>query len=227
MDKTEKVSNVIIRHINLPTDYENMGLRRIPVGEFLKLKKNALRVYAELQRLSYWNRSEEHRYIPMWQISNTEIAKTLNMSRTTVISKLKELDKAKLIKYIASELDEKYIILPRVGDYYVLVDLQDEVVLDILNNQDSCMFKTYLFHKSFHTYAKSKGNSNYTVTLEYIAETIGTSPTNLDKIIRCNKWLSDRCVISITKTYNKDRVTLKVKENNTYTFHENNENEIM
>lgn len=213
-------NNTIIKIVKDITGYENMGLRRIPMGEYLKLKKNAIRVYAILQRMSYWNPNgnEDHRYIPMWQFTQSYVASELNLTRNTIGTKLKELKEVGLIKYITNDLGEMYMILPNVGDYYVLVDLEDKDVKDILVNYDSCLLRTYLFHKSFSVYANKKGDSSYTVTLEYIAETIGFSTTNLGKITDANRELEKRGIITIEKSYKKDRLSLNMIENNTYTF---------
>lgn len=199
-------------NVNIKEEY--IGERRVPVGEYLKLKKNSLLLYIYLQKISTWNDGEKHRYIRECELNKTKMAKELKMTTRSVYDKLKRMEEIGLITYWYKKngnKEDKYIILPQVGDYYTLVDVSLKFVKSILRRCDECLLRVFLFHKSY-----GRNGQEYYPTLQYIAESVGYSPTNLQRIIDCNNILEGFEIIKIRKEYVRvDGVTV---EKNYYTY---------
>ena len=196
-------------------DEDCYGTRRVPIGDYLKLKKNSLLLYIYLQKMSKWNQSEIHRYIKLKELDKPKIAKDLKMGLTSIYRKLDSLEKLGLVFYLdktnkKGEI-EKYLILPQVGDYYTLVDVKLSFVKAILRQCNETLLRVFLFHKSNGMYG-----DEYYPTLEYIAKCIGASPTHLQKIIDCNSILEGFEVIRIRKEYYKGENGLTQKNYYTY-----------
>lgn len=200
-------------------DSKYVGERRIPMGEFLKLKKQSFLLYAELQQISYWNDQEDHRYLRYYELDKTNTAKKLGMSRPTLDSKLKLLEECNMINITTSSDDTKYIILPNIGDYYVLVDFSIKFMKALMAEKNELLLRVMLFHKSYSEYIKrSSGDKTYSVTLDYIADCVGWSKTHLQNIINTNSILEGFDVIKIEKSYEKSMKNGKLIERNVYTY---------
>lgn len=201
---------------------ENFGQRRVPVGEYLKLKKNSLLLYIYLQKISKWNQQEIHRYIKESELDKTKISKNLRMSLASVYRKLDNLEKIGLIFYIEKEnkkgKKEKYLVLPQVGDYYTLVDVNLKFVKSVLALCDEVLLRVFLFHKTM-----GANGEEYYPSLEYIAKSIGYSPTHLQKIIDANNVLEGFEIIKIRKeTYRSEQ---GITQKNYYTYLKATKNE--
>lgn len=196
--------------------------RRVPVGEFLKLKKVSFLLYVTLQHMSSWDGIDEHRYIPMYKIKKRKLAKQLDISRTTLDAKFNELEKYGMINYYTTKDGAEYIKLPKVGDYYVIINWKLKFYEAIMRLCDETLLRVLLFHYSYNITTNGKKplsqRKPYTVTLDYIAESIGASKTNLQKIIDCNEVLSGLEVIRIDKETKIDTQTGAIKTINIYTY---------
>lgn len=216
IDEDIQANNDVFASVKRDDAYK--GERRFPMGEFLKLKKQSFLLYAELQQISKWTEGEDHRYLKYYEINKTKMSKKLGMSKNTLDSKLKLLEESGMIT-IEEMNDIKYILLPNVGDYYVLVDLNIRFMKALLDEKNELLLRVMLFHKSYSEYVKrSKNESSYQVTLDYIADCVGWSKTHLQNIINMNTILEGFDVIKIDKSYEKSMKTGKVIERNVYTY---------
>lgn len=200
-------------------DEEN---RRVPVGEFLKLKKVSFLLYITLQHESSWSPTEEHRYVDTSKIKKERLAKQLQISRPTLNTYFKELESNGLIEYYTSKDGLKYIILPKVGDYYVIINWKLSFYRAILRRCDETLLRVLLFHHSYNTSVNGRKppsqRKSYTITLEYIARCIGASENHLQNIIDCNKILEGLDIIRINKDMVINPKDGSVKTINYYTY---------
>lgn len=171
-----------------------IGKRRIPIGDYLKLKKSSLLLYIHLQQISKWTKGEHHRYIFKEEFSVSNASRTTGLSRNTINAKLKVLNEVGMIKYWSNDSGVEYILLPDIGDYYVLVDTSLKFVRAILELCDEVLLRVYLFHKSH-----GRTQHTYSYTLDKIAEEIGYCANNRDRISKANAVLEGFNVIKITK----------------------------
>lgn len=170
------------------------NLRRIPTGEVLKSKEVSFKLYLKLQHISKKNFKDnlnKHRYVPFNLVNKTYLAKELEMSRQTIITKFKGLEKSKLIKSIYT-LGNDYYILPDKKKYYVLLDI--DCIQLLLSNCDEYCIRIFLLHKSY-----TNKYGEYYLTLEQIAEQVGLSKTHLQKIIDSNSRLENLGVLQIDR----------------------------
>lgn len=181
------------------------NIRRIPVGEFLKLRKISFLVYMYLQQISYWNseQQEDHRYIPVESCNKSKTARETGLSRPTVIKVMDELLKEGLVEYKKVN-DNYYYILPNIGDYYVLCGFTIGQLRAMFNHLSEPLIRVILFHKSFAIYAKRKGEEEYHVPISYILESIGYSTKSKQVVIECNEVLEGMGVLNIRKVQKFD-----------------------
>lgn len=183
---------------------EYKGLRRVPVGDYLKLKKSSLLLYIYLQQISQWTEGESHRYILKDDLNIAEVQRATGLSRPTITAKLKVLAEVGMINYWTKTSstygNTDYILLPKVGDYYVLVDTSLRFVRGILELCDEVLLRIYLFHKS-----KSRANKKYSYTLTQISEEIGFCKNNESRISKANDILEGFDIIKQRKKYIKTK----------------------
>lgn len=177
------------------------GLRRVPVGNFLKLKKISFILYVYLQQISYWDKdsNEEHRYIPFTKINKTKITKELSMGRKTLNDNLQYLIDVGLLNIETAKDGCKYYILPNVGDYYVLCDFTIQGLKTLFMHLSEPLLRVFLFHKSYSIYARKNNMKEYSVPITKILECIGYSQNNKKLVIDCNMALQEVGVLDIRK----------------------------
>lgn len=205
---------------------QQKDLRRIPVGEYLKLKKESFLLYCYLQQISYFDQildgDSGHRYLYINSLNYSEMKRKTGIKEyRTLYKKLDSLEKSGFIEKKTTTKGEEVYILPCVGDYYILIDFKIEYMKSIMKLCDEKLLRVMLFHKSYSKAIKTKTGSNtYKVTREYIAECIGLKPypTNLQIITDCNNCLAGFQVLKIQKRWEKSDKTNSTVERNYYTF---------
>ena len=70
-----------MNNINEQRDYNQ---RHMPGGKYLKMRKINYLLYAKLQKISYRNQDEQHRYVPEEIINKTQIAKEIHSKPATI-----------------------------------------------------------------------------------------------------------------------------------------------
>lgn len=200
---------------------KDQGMRRVPVGEFLKLKKDSFLLYCALQKISFREEGDKERYIKEIDLNFAQL-KSLSGIKDyrTMKNKLKQLEIDGFINQEINNSGEIIYKLPLVGDFYVLLDLEMRHIKAILELCDESLLRVMLFHKSYAETMKRKGHKGaYTVTLPYIADCIGLSSksrANIEKIIKCNNALEGFGTIKIEKRWEKKEGS--TVERNYYTF---------
>lgn len=207
---SEKAEEYIKEHdtINqqqVEEDESNEGLRRIPVGEFLKLKKDSFLLYMALQQMSYREQGEKERYV---------LEKSLNFSALRRITGIKhgatmkqKFEQLQIDGFITKTVDNQGVtryILPLVSDYYVLIDMKIRCIKAVMELCDENLVRVMLFHKSYSESMKRKGQKEYSVTRKVICEAIGLSSKaskNLDIITKCNDALEGLGTINTRRAW--------------------------
>ena len=221
---SEKAEEYIKEHdtINqqqVEEDESNEGLRRIPVGEFLKLKKDSFLLYMALQQMSYREQGEKERYVLEKSLNFSALRRITGIKHgTTMKQKFEQLQIDGFVRK-GEQYGEVCYFLPLVSDYYVLIDMKIREIKAILDLCDESLVRVMLFHKSYSETMKRKGQKEYSVTLEYIADCIGLSSksrNNIEKIIKCNDALSGFKMLNIEKRWEMKDGSTQVR--NYYTF---------
>ena len=202
------------------------NLRRIPVGEYLKLKKESFLLYCYLQQISYFDQILDsdtgHRYIYVDSLNYSEIKRKTGIKEyRTLYKKINSLQSSGFIELKTTKEGKQVYILPCVGDYYTLIDFKIEYMKSIMKMCDENLLRVMLFHKSYSKFLKDrKGICTYKVNREYIAQCIGLKPypINLQIITDCNNCLAGFKVIKIEKRWEKSEKTGNTVERNYYTF---------
>lgn len=182
------------------------NLRIFGAGETLKLRKVNYILYARLQQISYRNPEESHRYINWVMLNKTEFCKSMKLPRKYLNPRLKELEKANLINIVWENEEQghiNYIVLNSEFDYYALIDLDLKFFRLMLEFTTDICWRVYICHLCESRRVRDKfGKREYYITREEIAERIGYSKDNLEKITRCNQFLKDigRIDYSLDKT---------------------------
>ena len=185
----------------------------MPTGEFLKLEKGCLLIYAYLQMISYRGEGyglddigEQHRYLRVCDFNKADCFRTTRISRPTIDKKLEILEQSKLIRKQTYNEQEYYIL--DVQDYYTLIDFKMSFMKAILKRCDDVLLRMFLWHKSYHEWLKRcrPGQTKYYVSKTKICENLGipSNPVNLQRIKDANDILVGFEVISIEKHYVKD-----------------------
>lgn len=189
-------NNFESEHMNSPDN-----LRYVPVGEFLKLKKDSFLLYCVLQQDSYRNPHEKHRFFYEEDINYAYLRrKTGIRDLRTIKNKFNQLQVDKFIVKKIGQDGKVFYILPCVSDYYVLVNFKIREIKAIMKLCDENLLRVYLFHKS---YSLSYPNKEYRVTRDYICRCIGLSDkcsNNLHLITDCHDAL---CGFGILKVFKK------------------------
>lgn len=196
-----------MNNINEQRDYNQ---RHMPGGKYLKMRKINYLLYAKLQKISYRNQDEQHRYVPEEIINKTQIAKEIHSKPATIRKHLKQLEEEGLIKYVKSD-DKGYYKLLVVDDYYCLVDIDLCLFKRMVKFTTDVVWRIYLVHKGEATRVKYKyGKDEYYISRDEIARRIGYSEKKLQLISEVNQFLSeDMNLISIEKEYTHENGTTK------------------
>ena len=205
---------------------QTKNLRRIPVGEYLKLKKESFLLYCYLQQISYFDKvldsHSKHRYIYLNSINYSQMKRKTGIKEyRTLYKKLESLERSGFIEKKTTTKGDEVYILPCVGDYYTLIYFKIEYMKSIMKMCDEKLLRVMLFHKSYSKSMKDrKGIKTYKVTREYIAECIGLKPypVNLQIITDCNNCLAGFKVLKIDKRWEKSENGSGTVERNYYTF---------
>lgn len=190
----------------------NFGRRHMPTGDFLKLEKGCLLIYAYFQLKSYRGDGygldevgEKHRYLRVEDLNKKDCYRTTRVSRTTIDKKIEILEQTGLIRRQTYNGKEYYML--DVQDYYTLVDFKMSFMKAILRRCDDVLLRMFLWHKSYHEWLKrtKPGTKQYYVSKDKICENLGipVNPYNLERIKDANDILVGFEVISIEKKYIK------------------------
>lgn len=127
---------------------KSIGKRYIPLN-FLNNKDINYCLYCALQLYSERNINEVERYLYKRKINNTQLAKELNMCRATVIKKTKALIDVGLIRNVKLDNGEEVYYFPILeGKKYLLLNLMDNSIKDLINSNNPCALKIYLYLKA-------------------------------------------------------------------------------
>lgn len=193
----------------MSTQNENVeaqdNLRYVPVGEFLKLKKDSFLLYCVLQQDSYRNPYEQHRFFYQEDINYAYLRrKTGIKDLRTIKNKFEQLLVDGFIVKKVGKDEKVFYVLPCVSDYYVLVNFKIREIKAIMKLCDENLLRVYLFHKS---YSLSYKNREYRVTRDYICRCIGLSDkssNNLRLVTDCHDALCGFGILKITKKWEQE-----------------------
>lgn len=187
--------------------------RRMPTGEYLKMKKVNYIIYAKLQQISLRNPEEQHRYVPVSLINKTQLAKEIKSKPNTIRLKLQQLEKVGLIKLVKCESGDYYKLL-NDSDYYELIDLDLKFFKLMLKFTSDLVWRVYLVHKGESRRVKERyGKDTYFVTRDEIARRVGYSVTNLQTITDVNEFLKEiNCIEYHSKYIHENGSTKEVNE---------------
>lgn len=197
-----------VKGVSKQTRKNKNNQRRIPTGKYLKMKKKSLLPYVYLQQISSWSQGDNHRYIETLTLNRAEMCRETGMSNKGIYNQLKHLEEVGLIKYWTKEHEwgaTEYILLPEVNEFYVLVNFEEDYTKKLLGLQDELLLKMFLFHKSYST----MNGRSYMFTLDYLADGIGYSKSNLNKIVKANAKLEELGIIRQNKKWVRDGGTTK------------------
>lgn len=186
--------------------------RRIPTSkEFTKDRKVDAQVYSKLQIKSNWNSElkEEERYIYKNDFSFEMVAQELKMNPKVFGRKMKYLEKAKLIIKRQDAEGKTIYYLPKVFDYYILIEA--ELLRVLTNSTNSNTIKLYCIYRSFNDMYKKP----CIVNQQNLCEMVGLSKRSEEIVKDINICLEALGLITIEKTYindsNKTKCNLSVK----------------
>lgn len=156
---------------------KSIGKRYIPLN-FLNNKDINYCLYCALQLYSERNISEVERYLYKRKINNTQLAKELNMCRATVIKKTKALIDIGLIRNVKLDNGEEVYYFPILeGEKYLLLNLMDNSIKDLINSNNPCALKIYLYLKARTQMFKAQGKKIKDMEVEqgFLCKQIGLS----------------------------------------------------
>ena len=182
------------------------GKRYIPL-DALSNKNINYCLYCALQHYSERNINETDRYIYRKKINNTELAKELSMSRTTLIKKTKALIDNELIRDVILDNRDEVYYLPCKSNKYLLLDLTDNSMRDLINSNNPNAMKVYLYLKARSDMFKlqNKKNCNMEVEQCFLCKEIGLSQNSRNLLPDYLKLLKDLGLVEykIVKSENK------------------------
>lgn len=177
-------------------------LRYVPVGEFLKLKKDSFLLYCVLQQDSYRSPHERHRFFYQEDVNYAYLRRKTGIKKyETIVRKFNQLLIDGFIVKKTNQDGKVFYILPCVSDYYVLINFKIQEIKAIMKLCDENLLRVYLFHKS---YSLSYPNKEYCVTRDYICRCIGLSDKankNLQLITDCHDALCGFGILRIVKKW--------------------------
>ena len=156
---------------------KSIGKRYIPLN-FLNNKDINYCLYCALQLYSERNVTEVERYLYKRKINNTQLAKELNMCRATVIKKTKALIDVGLIRHVKLDNGEEVYYFPILdGKKYLLLNLMDNSIKDLINSNNPCALKIYLYLKARTQMFKAQGKKIKDMEVEqgFLCKQIGLS----------------------------------------------------
>ena len=156
---------------------KSIGKRYIPLN-FLNNKDINYCLYCALQLYSERNINEVERYLYKRKINNTQLAKELNMCRATVIKKTKALIDVGLIRNVKLDNGEEVYYFPILeGKKYLLLNLMDNSIKDLINSNNPCALKIYLYLKARTQMFKAQGKKIKDMEVEqgFLCKQIGLS----------------------------------------------------
>lgn len=156
---------------------KSIGKRYIPLN-FLNNKDINYCLYCALQLYSERNINEVERYLYKRKINNTQLARELNMCRATVIKKTKALIDVGLIRHVKLDNGEEVYYFPILdGKKYLLLNLMDNSIKDLINSNNPCALKIYLYLKARTQMFKAQGKKIKDMEVEqgFLCKQIGLS----------------------------------------------------
>lgn len=184
--------------------------------ELLKqLSNNETKLYCVLQQESKYDGEGGLRYFYKQDTNMSRIYRMAHISKPTGIKCLQSLVEKKFLKikeFINEDGELKTIyIITQPGDYYVLCNLDVDLLNILKDSKDNVCCKLYIYH-CFKGEANNSNGYTYRYTLDKIMEEIGH--TRVHDIISSNQLLERLGVISMLKTFDEKDMKTYI----TYTY---------
>lgn len=206
--------NMTLGGKGIESDNRVLALKRnsvlIPFNKEILSIKNSIKIYVYLKNTADYNIDTGERVLDYTHLSTAQMTKDLKTSLSSIYRKINQLEEKGYITF-EKKGSIKYMKFTRIESNYIILNTSYGYVKDLLYNGDETLLRVFLFHASF-----GKAGETYYPSLEYIAKTIGSSPTHLQPIIDCNRELVDKGIISIKNK--KTKIDGKIQEKNYYRF---------